>query len=89
MLDAQVEAFAPAVGVKRACAAFATNERSFHHRRQRDQGRLRRRPPVDPRPRRPHPASLTDVEKDLIVDMLCSERFCDLAPGAGVLDAAR
>ncbi|MGH9258880.1 MAG: hypothetical protein ACRD08_03125 [Acidimicrobiales bacterium] len=80
VLDAQVEAFGPKVGMARACAAFATNPRSHRHRRQRDEGRLRLPPPAVPGPRRPHPASLTDTEKDLIIETLCSERFCDLAP---------
>jgi putative transposase len=80
LLDARVEAFAPKVGVARACAAFGVNERSFRHRRQRDEGRLRLRPPAAPGPRRPHPASLTAAEKDRIVEELCSERFVDLAP---------
>lgn len=80
MLDDQVSEFAPKVGTKAACRAFATNERSYHHRRQRDEGRLRLPRPADPKPRRPHPASLTDSEKDLIVETLCGERFCDLAP---------
>ncbi len=63
MLDAQVEAFAPKVGVDRACAAFGVNERSHRHRRQRDEGRLVLPPPVVPGPRRPHPASLLETEK--------------------------
>ena len=39
-------------------------------------------PPADgePAPRRAHPASLSDEEKDCIVAELCSERFWDLAP---------
>ena len=79
-LDAQVEVFAPKVGVARACAAFGVNARSYRHRRQRDEGRLRLPPPAEPRPRRAHPAALSDDEKDHIVATLCSERFCDLAP---------
>jgi putative transposase len=80
MLDALVDEFAPKIGTKAACAAFATNERSHRHRRQRDEGRLVLAPPADPTPRRPHPASLCDDEKDLIIETLCGERFCDLAP---------
>ena len=80
LLDAQVERFAPKVGVRRACTAFATNERSHRHRRQRDEGRLVVRPPADPVPARPHPASLSGDEQDLIVATLCEERFWDLAP---------
>lgn len=80
MLDRRVEEFAPRVGTRRACAAFGVNERSHRHRRQRDEGRLVLPPPADPSPRRPHPAALSSEEKDLIVETLCSERFCDLAP---------
>lgn len=80
MLDGLVARFAAQVGVSAACAAFATNERSYHHRRQRNEGRLRLPPPVDRGPRRPHPASLSEEEKDRVVATLCSERFCDLAP---------
>ena len=69
-LDANISEFAPKVGTKAACAAFGTSERSFHHRRQRDEGRLRLPPPAEPSPRRPHPASLSDGEKDLIVETL-------------------
>jgi putative transposase len=79
-LDAQVAVFAPQVGVARACRAFGVNQRSYHHRRQRDEGRLVLPPPADPTPRRPHPASLSDAEKDEIVSVLCAERFVDLAP---------
>ncbi|MGH6998621.1 MAG: hypothetical protein ACREEO_10505 [Phenylobacterium sp.] len=80
MLDGQVEAFAVKVGRARACAAFGVNPRSHRHRRQRDEGRLLAPPPAEHGPRRPHPASLVDDEKDLIIETLCSERFCDLAP---------
>jgi len=80
MLDAQVDAFAARVGVARACTAFGVNERSRRHRRQRDDGRLPVTPPAVVGPRRPHPASLSAVEKDRIVETLCSERFWDLAP---------
>lgn len=80
LLDDRVAEFAPKIGTRRACAAFGVNERSHRHRRQRDEGRLVLPPPADPTPRRPHPASLSDGEKDLIVETLCGERFWDLAP---------
>ena len=80
MLDAQVTAFAEAVTVARACRAFAVNERSYRHRRQRDQGRLAPRWRPEPRPRRAHPAALSVEENEVIVATLCEERFVDLAP---------
>jgi putative transposase len=79
-LDANVETFAGRLGVGRACAAFGVNERTYRHRRQSLEGRARARPSREPKPRRAHPASLSDEEKDLIVATLCEERFCDLAP---------
>jgi len=80
-LDANIAEFAPRVGVNVACRAFGVNERTYRHRRQRSDGRG----PVRPSratgvPARPHPASLSAAEKDLIVETLCSERFWDLAP---------
>ncbi len=80
-LDAEVAVHAAKVGVARACRAFGVPERSYRYRRQRGEGRLalRARPPRGPRRR--HPAALSDAEKAHIVAVLCSERFCDLAPG--------
>lgn len=80
MLDSQVTAHAGACTVKRACAAFAVNERSYRHRRQREEGRLPLPPPAVPKVRAPHPASLSPAEKDTIIAVLCEERFVDLAP---------
>ena len=79
ILDGQVTAFAGWVTVKRACRAFGVNERSYRHRRQRDNGHL---PPRlrEPKVRGPHPASLTPHEKDVIVATLCEDRVVDLAP---------
>ena len=57
------------------------NERSYRHRRQRERG-----PPAgparraEPKVRAPHPAALSDAEKDQIVAALCEPRFVDLAP---------
>jgi putative transposase len=79
-LDAQVSLHAEAVTVKRACAAFGVNERSYRHRRQRDQGRLAPPPPSTPKVRAPHPAALSVIEKEQVVAALCEERFVDLAP---------
>jgi putative transposase len=56
------------------------SERSYHHRRQRDDGRLKLPPPAVPKPRAPHPASLSDEENQHVIDVLCSERFWDMAP---------
>jgi len=80
-LDGNIAVFAPRVGVAVACRAFGVNERTWRHRRQRRDGRGPARPSrATGGPPRPHPASLSSAEKDLIVETLCSERFCDLAP---------
>ena len=91
-LDTHIARFASKVGVKAACNAFGTAERSYHYRRQRAEGRLVVPPPAEPKERRPHPASLTAAEKDLIIETLCSERFVDLETliaAAGLLAAAQ
>jgi len=80
MLDAQVTAHTGAVSVKRACAAFGVNERSYRYRRQRDDGRLPLRLPPEPKVRGPHPAALSAAEKEQIIATLCEPRFVDLAP---------
>ncbi|MFV0259527.1 MAG: IS3 family transposase [Acidimicrobiales bacterium] len=77
-----IETWAPRVGVGRACRAFGVPERSFHHRRQQAEGRLAPRPsrakPVDEHVRVPW--RIGDAERDHIKNVLCSERFGDLAP---------
>ena len=80
ILDAQVTAFADAIGVKRACAAFAVNERSYRHRRQRADGRLAVRSRAEAKIRARHPAALSVAEKEQIIEVLCEARFVDLAP---------
>lgn len=81
-MNDQIESWAPRVGVGRACRAFGLSDRTWYHRRQAAEGRL------TPRPSRARPAELhlppptkipTD-ERDRIRELLCSERFCDLAP---------
>lgn len=79
-LDEHVTDYAPLVGVNRACTVFGVSARSWRYRRQRAAGRLPVKPPRPKRERRKHPASLTQVEKDHVVAVLCSDRFVDLAP---------
>ncbi|MCP4967469.1 MAG: IS3 family transposase [bacterium] len=77
-----IQQWLPRVGVGRACRALGIAERTFHHRRQAAQGRLA------PRPSRAKPADehatvewkIPDTERDHIKDVLCSQRFGDLAP---------
>lgn len=81
MLDGQVAEFTDRVGVTRACTAFGVNPRSYRHRRQSAQGRGRPRPSrATGQPPKTHPAALSDAEEDQIVQVLCSDEFCDLAP---------
>ena len=79
-MNAQIEAFAGRVGVGRACRAFGVPPRSWRHRRQAVEGRLPLRAPREPRRRPPPPWTLPEDERDRIRDLLCSPRFCDLAP---------
>jgi len=81
-VTALIQTWAPRVGVAKACRAFGMPERTFHHRLQVAQGRLA---PVPSRakPSEEHtavPWRIPDNERDHIKDVLCSERFGDLAP---------
>jgi putative transposase len=81
-MTALIESWAPRVGVARACRAFGVAERTFHHRKAAAEGR------VAPRPSRAKPAAdrvpvpwrIPDPERDHIKNVLCSDRFGDLAP---------
>ena len=77
-----VEVWAPRVGVAGACRAFGVAERTFRHRRAAAEGRLA------PRPSRAKPSEervgvpwrISEGERREIKDVLCSDRFGDLAP---------
>ena len=77
-----IEHWAPRLGVGRACRAFGVAERTFHHRRQAAQGRLAPRPSraKPPDEHTPVPWRIPDHGRDEIRQVLCSERFGDLAP---------
>jgi putative transposase len=72
-VDDAIDELAPVVGRAKACDAVGRS-RATHYRR--------RRPPLHgpPRPRPPSPRALPPAERDHIVAVLDSERFCDLAP---------
>lgn len=72
----------PRVGVARACRAFGVAERTFHHRRAAAEGRVPPRPSraKPPQEREPVPWRIPDDERAAIKDVLCSDRFGDLAP---------
>lgn len=71
--------WAPRVGVGLACVAFGVSPRSWRHHLQRSRGELpHRRSTATGLPRRPHPAKLTPVEEQVVLDLLCSSRFVDV-----------
>ncbi len=89
-MNDQIEAWAPRVGIDRAARAFGVSPRTFRHRRQATEGRARPRPSrATGEARARHPARIPDDERQQIRDLLCSERFRDLAPAqvyAALLD---
>ena len=72
--------FSERIGVGRACQAFGVNPRSYRHRRQVRAGQLPHGRRTPPKPRAQHPAALTSDERWQVLEVLCSERFYDLAP---------
>src|SRR5450631_4374303 len=84
-----VAELAPRVGLRSACQAFALN-RGFEYRdrARRSVTASRRAPQVRPRP----PLALSSAEQDLLLGLLDSERFADMAPAvvfATLLDEGR
>jgi len=77
------------VGLKSACRAFAVNRGLLYRERARHHGsRSRQIPQVRPRP----PLAFSSAEQDLLLGILNSERFADLAPAtvfATLLDEGR
>lgn len=77
MIATAVTELAPVVGTSAACAVLRLS-RATHYRR--DRGR-RLGPPAP----RPSPArALTEIERTAVLDLLHSDRFVDVAPGAVV-----
>lgn len=75
MTEAAVAALAPRIGQAAACRAVGRS-RATHHRRHRKSPA----PPRPTRPRRPQPRALSDDERQGLLEVLHSERFCDVAP---------
>jgi putative transposase len=73
VIDACVAALAPLIGTGPACRA-AGKSKATHYRAL--------QPPVQgpPRPRGTPPNALSEAEADALLDLLRSDRFCDLAP---------
>jgi putative transposase len=76
---AAVASWEPRIGRLRACRAFGINERTWRHHHQNERGDARHRHSrATHGPPKPHPAQLTQPEKDAVVEVLCSPRFCDV-----------
>lgn len=74
-----VRLWEPRIGRSRACGAFGMSERTWRHYCQAERGELPRRASrATHGPPKPHPAQLTPAEKDAVVEVLCSPRFCDV-----------
>jgi putative transposase len=74
-----VAELAPHVGLRSACQAFALNRGFVYRDRARHRATASRRiPKARPRP----PLSLSIAEQDLLLGLLDSERFADVAPAA-------
>ena len=84
-----VQALGTDIGVVAACSALAVNRAGIYRERARRRGAVSRRPPtVRPRP----PLAQTPAEQDLLLGVLNSERFADVAPAsifAILLDESR
>ena len=84
-----VAQLAPRVGLRSACQAFALNRGFvYRDRARRSVTASRRAPQVRPRP----PLALSSAEQDLLLGLLDSERFADVAPAtvfATLLDEGR
>ncbi|MGH3848879.1 MAG: IS3 family transposase [Pseudonocardiaceae bacterium] len=79
-MNDQIERWAPRVGRERACVAFGVSPRTWRDRRQCAQGPRPRPSRASGLPRQAHPARIPDDERGRIRELLCSQRFCDLAP---------
>ena len=81
-MNAQIQLWAPRIGVGRACRAFGVSQRSYNHRIQAAAGTLppkrSRAKPADQR--LPVPWQIPAAERDHIRQVLCCQRFGDLAP---------
>ena len=77
-----IDTWAPRVGTARACRAFGVSPRTWRHRRQDAEGRLPARPSraTPPETHKAVPWKIPEAERERIREVLCSDRFVDLAP---------
>ena len=73
-----VAELAPHVGLRSACQAFALNRGFVYRARNRARATARPVPRARPRP----PLAFSSAEQDLLLGLLDSERFVDMAPAA-------
>jgi putative transposase len=86
-MSAAFHELGPRIGIAPACTALQVNRAGVYRERARLQGRSR---PVRRRPR--PPLALTSAEQNLLLGLLDSERFADVAPAtvfATLLDEGR
>ena len=77
-MTADIERWAPKVGRQLACQAFGVAPRTYRHHTQKQRGELAVRPSrATGLPRRAHPAKLSAAEEQVVVDVLCEQRFVD------------
>ncbi len=77
---AAVTELAPHVGLRRACQAFSVNRALVYRERLRCRPTVLRR--LAPRVRARPPLAFCTAEQDVLLDLLNSERFADVAPAA-------
>lgn len=77
---AAVAELAPHVGLRTACQAFSLNRALVYRARARRQGTVLRR--IVPRVRARPPLAFSSAEQDVLLGLLNSERFADVAPAA-------
>jgi len=78
MTDKAIAELAPRIGVRQACEALGAAQAGYY-RRHRQSAAPERAVPT-PHRERPQPRALTALERQVILDILHSERFVDLAP---------
>lgn len=78
MIDHAVTELAPQVGVRAACDAVGVAQASYYRRHRKSP--VPQRPEPIPHRLRPQPRALSAAERQVILDVLHSDRFADLAP---------
>jgi len=71
---AAVNELAPVIGTKPACELLGVKRPTLYRTRS-------PQPPRPKTPRRPSPRALSELERKEVLEVLHSERFCDVAPG--------